>query len=146
MSVADLSGLFFLDTNIIVYTFDSTAPEKQRVARQILRDALRTKRGIISTQIMQEFLNVALRKFSRPMTVSDSQEYLRTVLSPLCQHYPSVAFYERTLLIKAETGYSFYDSLVVTAAIESGCTTLFSEDMQNGRVIRDLTILNPFVG
>ncbi len=77
--------------------------------------------------------------------VSDSQEYLRTVLSPLCQHYPSVAFYERALLIKSETGYSFYDSLVVMAAIESKCTVLLSEDMKNGRVIHDLTIVNPFV-
>ncbi len=144
MNVADLSGLFFLDTNIFVYTFDSTAPEKCQIAQQLIGNALQTRRGVISTQIVQEFLNVASRKFTRPMTVSDSQAYLRTVLLPLCQHYPSNSFYERALLIKAETGYSFYDSLVVTAAIESGCTTLLSEDMQNGQVIRELTIVNPF--
>ncbi|NHZ71951.1 MAG: PIN domain-containing protein [Aquificales bacterium] len=146
MNVADLSGLFFLDTNIFVYTFDSTAPEKRQIAEQLVRDSLRTKRGVISSQIVQEFLNVALRKFERPMTISDSRDYLRTVLLPLCQHYPSVTFYERALLIKAETGYSFYDTLVVTAALESGCTTLFSEDMQDGRIIRELTIVNPFTG
>ncbi len=146
MNVADISGLFFLDTNIFVYTFDSTAPEKRQIAQQLVRGALRTKRGVISAQVMQEFLNVASHKFRRPMTVSDSRDYLQTVLLPLCQHYPSGTFYERALLIKAETGYSFYDSLVVTAAIESRCTTLLSEDMQDGRVIRELTIINPFAG
>lgn len=145
MNVADLSGLFFLDTNIFVYTFDSTAPEKRQIAQQLLCVALETRRGIISTQIVQEFLNVASHKFERAMTVSDAQEYLKTVLLPLCQHYPTNTFYNRALLIKAETGYSFYDTLVVTAAIESGCKTLLSEDMQDGRSIRGLTILNPFV-
>lgn len=144
MNVADLPGLFFLDTNIFVYTFDSTAPEKRQIAKQLVRASLKTKRGVISSQIVQEFLNVALRKFERPMTISDSRDYLRTVLLPLCQHYPSVTFYERALLIKAETGYSFYDTLVVTAALELGCTTLFSEDMQDGRIIQKLTIVNPF--
>ena len=144
MNVANLSGQFFLDTNILVYTFDTTAPEKQQIAQQLVSDAVSTKKGVISSQIVQEFLNVALRRFKRPMTVSDAREYLNTVLSPLCQHYPSSTFYDRALLIKAETGYSLYDTLVVTAAIESGCTTLFSEDMQDGRVIRGLKIINPF--
>jgi predicted nucleic acid-binding protein len=146
MNVADLSGLFFLDTNIFVYTFDETAVEKRQIAQQLIRDALLTRRGIVSTQIVQEFLNVALHKFSRPMTVSDAEAYLKTVLIPLCQQYPSGSFYERALLVKAETGYSFYDTLVVTAAIEAGCSTLLSEDMQDGRVVQGLTIVNPFAG
>ncbi len=79
------------------------------------------------------------------MTVSDAQEYLKIVLLPLCQYYPSVTFYDRALLVKAETGYSFYDALVVTAAIESGCVALLSEDMQAGRNIHGVTIVNPFI-
>ena len=144
MNVADLSGMFFLDTNIFVYTFDETAAEKRQIAQQLIRTALSTRRGVVSTQIVQEFLNVALHKFSRPMTVSDAQEYLKSVLLPLCQQYPTGTFYDRALLIKAETGYSFYHSLVVTAAIEAGCSTLLSEDLQDGRVIQGLTIVNPF--
>lgn len=144
MNVAELPGQFFLDTNIFVYTFDDADPEKRQTAQQVVRAALETRKGVISTQIVQEFLNVALHKFRRPMKVSDAQEYLNTVLLPLCHHYPSVAFYERALLIKAETGYSFYDALVVTAALEAGCTALLSEHMQAGRTIQRLTILNPF--
>ena len=144
MNVAERAGLFFLDTNILVYTFDATAPEKRQIGQELVRNALESRKGIISTQIVQEFLNVAAHKFERPMTVSDSQAYLKTVLLPLCQHYPSNTFYEKVFLIKAETGYAFYDTLVVTAAVESGCKTLFSEDLQAGQVIHGLTIVNPF--
>ncbi|MCX6049233.1 MAG: PIN domain-containing protein [Chloroflexi bacterium] len=145
MNAAELSGLFFLDTNIFVYSFDLSAPIKQQIARQWIEDALRTQRGIISTQIIQEFLNVALRKFVRPMNGTESREYIKIVLSPLCQHYPSLAFYDHALLLQQQTGFSFYDSLVVTAAVETGCRTLLSEDLQNGRIIEGMTIRNPFL-
>lgn len=144
MSVADMPGMHFLDTNIFVYSFDGSAPAKQEIARGLIQNALKTQRGVISSQIVQEFLNVALWKFARPMNVSDARQYMNAVLLPLCQHYPSLAFYDLALLIKEETGYSWYDSLVVTAANELGCHTLVTEDMQSGRTIRGVTILNPF--
>jgi predicted nucleic acid-binding protein len=144
MNVADPSGLFFLDANILVYSFDHNSPEKQRTARRLIQAALSTQRGIISTQVVQEFLNVALRRFARPMTSSEAREYLRAVLVPLCQHYPSTAFYDRALLLREETGFSFYDSLVVAAALESGCSTLLSEDLQHGRNVQGLALVNPF--
>lgn len=144
MSVAEPAGLYFLDTNIFVYSFDATEPVKQQTARQIVQAALRTQRGVISTQVAQEFLNLALRKFAQPMTVSEAREYLTTVLLPLCRHFPSAAFYDRALLLKEETGYSWYDTLIVAAAVEAGCTTLLSEDMQSGRVVKGVTIRNPF--
>ena len=95
MSATEPPGLFFLDTNVFVYSFDSSAPAKQQTARQLVQTALRGQRGVISTQVVQEFLNLALRKFRQPMTVSDARDYLRSVLIPLCQHYPSTAFYDR---------------------------------------------------
>lgn len=144
MSVAEPAGLYFLDTNIFVYSFDATEPVKQQTARQIVQAAMRTQRGVISTQVAQEFLNLALRKFAQPMTVSEAREYLKTVLLPLCRHFPSAAFYDRALLLKEETGYSWYDTLIVAAAVEAGCTTLLSEDMQSGRVVKGVTIRNPF--
>jgi predicted nucleic acid-binding protein len=145
MNVADYPGLIFLDTNIFVYSFDQTAPEKRQLAQRLIEDALQSQRAIISSQVVQEFLNVALRKFVRPMTVAEAQEYLDKVLMPLCQHYPTIDFYRQALRVKQETGYSLYDALILTAAIENQCKTLFSEDMQHGRQIQGLEIVNPFV-
>ena len=145
MNVADLRGLFFLDTNVFVYSFDLDNPQKQVIAQNLIREALRTQRGVISPQVVQEFLSVALRKFAHPLTVSESREYLKTVLMPLCRHNPSMDFYDRALLLREETGFAFYDALIIAAAVESECSTLLSEDLQHKQKVRTLTILNPFV-
>jgi predicted nucleic acid-binding protein len=144
MNAADLTGLFFLDTNIFVYSFDSSVPDKQQLARQLIRDALLTQRGVISTQVVQEFLSLSSRKFAQPMSVEAAREYLRDVLMPLCQHFPSIEFYDRALLLKQETGFAFYDVLVVAAAVEIGCATLLTEDLQAGRTVHGVKIVNPF--
>lgn len=145
MNVVNPSGLFFLDTNIFVYSFDTTSPAKQLIAQDLIRQAIATRRGVISSQVIQGFLSVALRKFARPISISEARQYLQLVLMPLCQHYPSTDFYDRALLLKDTTGYSFYDALIVTSAMEMGCRTLFSEDMQGGRKIGDMVIINPFM-
>ena len=93
---------------------------------------------------MQEFLNVALRKFTRPMSTSEAREYAKTVLEPICQHYPDTLFFDRALLIKEEIGYSWYDTLILTAALDLGCQTLLTEDLHNGQIIRGMKIVNPF--
>jgi len=144
MNADALSGLFFLDTNVLVYSFDRSAPGKQVIAQGLIARALGTQQGVISTQVVQEFLNVALRKFAIPFTVSDGRNYLTTVLIPLCQHFPNTNFYNLALLIREETGFAFYDSLVLTAAVELGCSSLLSEDLQDGRIVRGVTIHNPF--
>lgn len=145
MNVESLHGKFFLDTNILVYSFDSSAPAKQQIARQLIETALSSQMGVVSSQVVQEFLNVAQRKFAKPMSVTEARTYLNNVLLPLCQHFPSINLYDKALLLREETGYSFYDSLIVASAIEMGCKTLLSEDMQDGRIIHNLTILNPFL-
>jgi len=144
MNVADLPGLYFLDTNIFVYTFDDSTPQKQQIARQLIKHALESQQGIISTQVVQEFLNVAQRKFATPLKTADARLYLSAVLLPLCQHIPSITFYDFVLLLQNEVSFSLYDTLIVAAALEAGCKTLLSEDLQNGQIIRGLTILNPF--
>ena len=145
MNVADLPGLYFIDTNVLVYTFDPSIPDKQATAQAIVAHALSSRRGLISTQVIQEFLNVALRKFAQPMTVPEARLYLQQVLLPLCGHYPDPPFFDYALLVQVETGFAWFDALIVAAAGASGCTHLVSEDLQHGRTIRGVTITNPFV-
>ena len=140
-----MNGKFFLDTNIFVYTFDSSSPDKQRKARQLVADALTSQQGVISFQVVQEFLNVASRKFAKPLKLTDCQKYLEQVLAPLCEIFPSIDLYKRALEIAEQSGYTFYDSLILEAALESRCKTLYSEDFQHQRVIQNMRIINPFV-
>jgi predicted nucleic acid-binding protein len=138
-------GKVFLDTNIFVYTFDSGSRAKKDKARELVSEALATRRGVISYQVVQEFLNVATRKFSRPMTASEAQLYLSRVLMPLCEVFPDSSLYSQALSVADETGWSFYDSLIVSSAATAGCLTLLSEDLQHGRTIRGVQIRNPFL-
>jgi predicted nucleic acid-binding protein len=144
MNADDVKGSFFLDTNVLVYTFDGTDLAKQSTARAWVRNALTTQRGIISSQVVQEFLNVALTKFARRMGVTEAREYLRGVLQPLCQHAPGTSSFDHALLLKEQTGYTWYDALIIAAAIETGCAWLITEDLDHGRKIGCVTIHNPF--
>jgi predicted nucleic acid-binding protein len=139
-----MSDRYFLDTNVFVYCFDESNRRKHQKANDLVLGALRERSGLISSQVIQEFLNVATRKFTKPMTGPESRAYLQTVLAPLCEVFASVSLYEQALSIQSETNYSFYDSLMIAAAIEGRCRYLYSEDLQSGHTIRGLTIKNPF--
>ena len=140
-----MNDKFFLDTNIIVYSFDSSVPSKQGMAQKLIRKALSQQSGCISYQVVQEFLNVATRKFAIPLTYQHCEQYLYDVLRPLCEIYPSVELYSHTLQNAERWKYSLYDSLIITAAMQAECKQLYSEDLQHGQVIDALTITNPFL-
>jgi|SRR5208282_5478939 len=140
-----MSDRFFLDTNIFVYSFDQSAPAKARRAAQLVREALTTQKGVISFQVVQEFFNVALKKFSQPMQASDAGQYLIAVFRPLLAVHSSQALYAEALFLHAQSGLSWYDSLIVSAAIQSQCEILFSEDLQHGQRFGALQVRNPFL-
>jgi predicted nucleic acid-binding protein len=139
-----MSGNFFLDTNIFVYTFDATASAKSRRAQQLIREALATRRGLISYQVVQEFFNVALKRFVQPMSVAEAEQYLATVFRPLLAVHSSPALYLEALRLSGKHGISWYDALIVAAASASQCEILYSEDLQHGRKVEGLRIQNPF--
>jgi predicted nucleic acid-binding protein len=135
---------FFLDTNVFVYTFDASAPDKRARAQKLVGTALETGSGAISWQVAQEFLNVALHRFERPLTPREAADYLDAVLAPLCHVWPTPDLLRNALAIHTETGFRFYDSLIVAGAVASGVRTLYTEDLQSGREVRGLRILDPF--
>jgi predicted nucleic acid-binding protein len=140
-----MKGKFFLDTNVFVYVFDATAPAKARKAARLVRDAVDTGKGIVSYQVVQEFLNVALRRFAQPMNGAEAEQYLITVLRPLLAIHSSPALYVEALRIAGKHHLAWYDSVIVASAVEGQCETLYSEDFQHGREIEGLRIANPFV-
>jgi predicted nucleic acid-binding protein len=140
-----MNDKFFLDTNILVYTFDDGDPGKRDRARALVTEALAESSGAISYQVIQEFLNAALRKFSKPLTAADAERYLTVVLEPLCTVFASIDLFRQALDISGRWKYTFYDSLIIASALQAGCSVLYSEDLQHGQKIGNLRILNPFV-
>jgi len=140
-----MNARFFLDTNVFVYSLDRTAPKKATRAGELIREALDTRKGVISFQVAQEFFNVALRRFADPMSVSEAEQYLGLVLRPLMAVQSSPSLYAEALQIKGRYRLSWYDSLILAAAVQTECTLLFSEDFQHGQRFHDVRVQNPFL-
>ena len=140
-----MSDRFFLDTNIFVYSFDRSSAAKARVATELIREALTTQKGLVSYQVVQEFFNVALRRFSQPMQAADAEQYLCTVFRPLLGVHSSQALYAEALRLHAQSGLSWYDSLIVSSAVQAQCQLLFTEDLHHGQRFGRLQVRNPFL-
>jgi predicted nucleic acid-binding protein len=136
----------FLDSNVIVYLFDETDPHKFNVARELVDDAIESGRAVISFQVVQEVLNLLTTKFIAAATPDRAAEALENILVPMWRVMPSRQLYDQCLRVQSRYGFSFYDSLIVAAALEAGCSRLFSEDLQEGQRIDGLAIVNPFGG
>jgi len=139
-----MSAEFFIDTNVFIYHLDTTDRRKHKAAEQIVRDALATGNACISSQVVQECLNVALRKAEVALTPDAARSYLDAVLAPLMQVTASEALYHRALDVQARWRFSFYDALIVAGAMAAGSRTLLSEDLQHGQQLDGLTVVNPF--
>src|SRR6266404_6758205 len=113
-----MSDKFFLDTNVFVYSFDLSSPKKAAQATKLIRKGIETRAGIVSYQVVQEFFNVALRRFSKPMSGVDAEQYLSTTFRPLLSVHSSQALYGEALRIGARFQLPWYDSLIVASAIE----------------------------
>jgi predicted nucleic acid-binding protein len=140
-----MSVRFFLDTNIFAYTFDAKSPAKAKRAAQLVRQAADTGNGVVSYQVVQEFFNVAFRRFQHPMNVAEAEQYLVTVFRPLLAVHSSPALYVEAIRIAGRHRLSWYDCIIVAAALQSQCGVLYSEDFKHGQDIEGLLIENPFL-
>ncbi|CAN5505851.1 PIN domain-containing protein [soil metagenome] len=133
----------FIDSNVFLYLFDETDPDKRQTAEALVQGALETGTASISFQVIQEVLNILTRKLGA--APEDARRFMEHMLVPLWRIMPSQALYSRALELQARYGFSFYDSLIIAAALEGGCTRLYSEDLQHGQRIERLVIENPFL-
>jgi predicted nucleic acid-binding protein len=140
-----MSDKYFLDTNILVYSLDPIDPRKEQIARQLVTRAVTSGLGIISYQVVQEFVNVALRKFQATMNALELERYFFRVLLPMMRVSSSAPLFLEALRFQARDQLNWYDALIVAAAVERDCKVLYSEDLQHARRFGDLVVENPFL-
>jgi len=127
----------FLDTNILIYA------QEHGTKGEIARDAILTG-GVISVQVLNEFVSVLRRKFGFEWdVVEEAVADVRTALDTV--RPMDVSTHAEALALARSYGLNFYDALIVAAALEAGCDTLLTEDLQAGQRIEGLTVVNPFV-
>ena len=133
----------FVDTNVLVYAFDDSEPEKRTAAWELLKRHGAAGELVLSTQVLQEFFVTVTRKLARPLPLESARDAVQAFAE-----YP-LAQIDRVLLLRAierhrVDGFSFWDALIVEAALEMGCKRLYSEDLQHGRRLEGMKIVDPF--
>ena len=133
----------FLDTNIIVYAHDRSSGDKHADAREIMDYLWENRKGVISVQVLQEFFVCVTKKISKPLPIKNARDIL-DYLSTW-----DVVANDKHIILKAidiqeRYQFSFWDSLIIQAAIQGQARILLSEDLPDGQVVKDLKILNPF--
>jgi predicted nucleic acid-binding protein len=136
-----MSARSFFDSNILVYTDDAGAPEKQALALDLLERGRIERSGVISTQVLQEYFVTATKKLKVPSDIARRKTEIFGHLDLV-----RIGFEDILVAIDLHRAHqiSFWDGLILQAALRSGCSVLFSEDLQAGRKVQGLEIINPF--
>ncbi len=136
----------FLDTNIFIYSIDSSAElkKKRAVARRLVTVHIREGSGVISIQVVQEFFQVATRKIQTPISVEDALEFMRYMAS-LQIVTPDFDMVVAAAHLHQKHSLSFWDALILQAAKSAGCSRILTEDLQDGFRFDGLTVKNPFL-
>lgn len=134
----------FLDTNVLVYAFDTDAGEKQTRAQRLMEVEAAEGRLVLSTQVLQEFYVAVTRKLARPLSAGEAEAAVREfALLPVIQ--VDVEMVVASIARSRSAGFSLWDSLIVEAALAGGATRLYTEDLQHGQRISEMEIVNPFM-
>ncbi len=139
-----MSDKCFVDTNILVYAHDFTTGEKNLRARALLEELWATGKGVLSTQVLQEFCINVRRKAVHPLPAEEVRQLIRdySTWEIVTNISESVL---KALDIEARYKMSFWDALIVQAAEEAGASILYSEDLASGQKYGALRVLNPLI-
>jgi len=139
-----MSGPDFLDTNILVYAYDPLASKKQVIAREIIRNGIRSG-SCISIQVLAEFAATLLHKVSPPVSPAQVRIAL-DALTALRVITPDAATVARAVDARTKYGVHFYDGMIIAAAEKAGCGRILSEDLNDTQAYFGAVAVNPFVG
>jgi predicted nucleic acid-binding protein len=133
----------FVDTNILVYAYDTSAGGKQEHARALVEQLWNTRDGCISVQILQEFFVTVTQKIPKPLDAPTAKEIIAD-LSRWYVHVPAADDVLGAISLHQRTGISFWDAMMVRSAVEIGCGIIYSEDLNHGQLYDGARIENPF--
>ena len=136
-------GKVFFDSNILVYSVDERDSLKQKIAIDLINKAIQNKIGAISTQSLQEFFSVTTKKLNVSKEVA--KEYLDFFVDNFPVTQVTLSNIYKAIDISILTQFSFWDSLIVSAAHSSGCVIVYSEDMNHNQLVNGVKIINPFI-
>ena len=133
----------FVDANVLVYAFDASAGKKKAVAEQLLARCWESGVGCLSVQVLQEFFVTVTKKVAHPLSLDEAAERVRE-FATWKVFAPTANDVLGAIALQKESKLSFWDAMVLQAAAESGCDVLWTEDLNDGQLIRGVRVRDPF--
>ncbi len=139
-----MSDRIFVDTNILVYAHDLSAGDRHAKASAVIESLWEAATGITSTQVLQEFYVTVTRKIKNPLTPAEAREIIRNYLAwPVQINDPETTI--RASEIEEKNSLSFWDALIVAAALRLQAQKIITEDLNHGQIIEGILVENPLV-
>ncbi|MFT4165721.1 MAG: PIN domain-containing protein [Microlunatus sp.] len=133
----------FVDTNVLLYAYDASAGERHQRARELVGALGRTRQGVLSVQVLQEFYVSATRKIAVPLSAADARGRIRTL-----SRWPTHSLLASDVVVASEIAesheLSFWDAMIIRSANRMDCNVLWSEDLNAGQLIGGVRVRNPF--
>lgn len=133
----------FIDTNILVYAYNVSAPAKQTKAKTLLTGLWNSRKGCLSLQVLQEFYTVVTRKTPSSLPPDTAALIISDYGNWPC-HTPDVNDLLEAIRIQQRYDLSFWDALIIWSAVKLGCKIIWSEDFNHGQIYEGINVLNPF--
>ncbi len=139
-----MSDKYFVDTNVLVYAHDLSETDKRTKARALILKGLSEDRIVLSAQVLSEFFVTITQKIKHPLPLAKAREELEILRAATLVDIDADLVLD-TVDVKIKHKYSYWDSLIIAAALKGSCQRLYSEDLKPGHRLGPLEIVNPFV-
>ncbi|WP_073345064.1 PIN domain-containing protein [Caldanaerobius fijiensis] len=139
----DNTGLQFVDTNVLVYAHDVSAGRKHEISKKLLKELWDTRKGCLSTQVLQEFYVTITKKVKKPLSPSQASQIISS-LGVWKLDIPDVGDILEAIKISQRYIISFWDSLIICSAINLNCDIIWSEDLNSEQCFGKVKVINPF--
>lgn len=136
-----MSARSFLDSNVLIYTDDASSPAKQRTALELIARCRRRRDGVVSLQVLEEYFAISTRKLGVDAAIARRKVELFSQLAMVATRLEDVL---AAIDLHRLHQFSFWDALVIHSALQAGCSRLYSEDLQHGRRVDGVEVVNPF--
>jgi predicted nucleic acid-binding protein len=141
--MSEARNLQFVDTNVLIYAHDLSAGDKHARARSLMRDLWQSGEGCLSVQVLQEFHVNITQKVAKPLAPGVAARLIAD-LAVWQVHRPGVQDVLDAIRLQERYQVSFWDAMIVASAIQLGCRSIWSEDLNPGQIYDTVTVISPF--
>ena len=135
---------FFIDSNVLIYSYDRSEPDKRSRAQELIAGLSQNGNGVLSVQVLGEFFSIVTRRIPNPLSIQEAEAAV-ALFGSLPVLDIDMAMVRRAIATHSRYGTTYWDSLIIAAAERAGCSSILSEDLNTGQSYHGILAVNPFL-